>query len=543
MKSLGIDIGSSSIKVVLAAQTSKGVVLESFGEHPYGLHQTHDPSLEVLEILQKIRGSIDPDKTRVVVAVRQEFASVRLKSFPFSDRYKVLKSLPFELEEELPLSAETAIFDVKAAGETTEKNEGERSITEHQFLAVAVPKFRIERLLEVLKSAGIAPDVMSIEGFATFNAFLPQFSKDDTKLNVVLQFGHDHTLMYVHRGRTLCGIRSVLWGAKHIIQALVKKYEIPYIEAMRELKTKGFFLPQRSNASYDQVTFSDIIYQQISDGAKEIKLSLVEVENEFHSIVDNIQVTGGLSNIENIHAALTMVLEKSVNQFSYLSSLTTQFETKSFAESTYATAVGLAFEGLKKPKNPPIQLLRGAFAKDNAYLGNFVTLWGSTLRFSAAVFVLFFAFSIIRDNMTSSLLEKLNDQIAETAKTQAALPAKQANLTGLRNITKDKKRLALSAKSIEKVASMNSPLDLLKKVSDALPPVSRTGKFELTQFRVIDDIVQFSGRVEDKSQVNVFSGILQKLALPNSFKLLSAHLDQNPATFAFEMKLDRGVKR
>src|SRR5689334_23360974 len=99
MKSVGIDIGSTSVKVMEITATNKGLVLSRFIEHSLSTNPTHDPELNIIEFMRHLASEYDLNTTTFSVALRQEQVASRYKNFPFRERQKILKSLPFELEE------------------------------------------------------------------------------------------------------------------------------------------------------------------------------------------------------------------------------------------------------------------------------------------------------------------------------------------------------------------------------------------------------------------------------------------------------------
>ena len=149
MKSLGIDIGSSSIKIVEINSNNKGIQITRFMEHTLSVNTIQsesDSQLEIIEFLRTIASSYDPQNTTFVVGMGQDKVSVRNKIFPFTERLKIIKSLPFELEEELPFSNDTAIYDAKVIhhfGSTAE------------VLACATPKNRIQKVLDLMQDSNI----------------------------------------------------------------------------------------------------------------------------------------------------------------------------------------------------------------------------------------------------------------------------------------------------------------------------------------------------------------------------------------------------
>ncbi|RYZ80155.1 MAG: pilus assembly protein PilM, partial [Proteobacteria bacterium] len=252
MKSVGIDIGSSSIKVVEMLTTNKGFQVTQCFERQLGLNQAHDQEIEIIEFLREVASKYDPLQTRFCFCLRQDQVSIRHKLFPFSDRLKIFKSLAFELEEEIPFSPDNSIFDAKiirTIGPTAE------------VLACAAPKQHIRTLVQRCSDAGIEPSLISTEGTAFATLFErwneppvalpadPALQDADVKIerniHIVLNMGHTRTLVCAFEDKSLIDVRTILWGAKNIADAVSRKYEIPYLEAMKEVQAKAFILTSK----------------------------------------------------------------------------------------------------------------------------------------------------------------------------------------------------------------------------------------------------------------------------------------------------------
>ncbi|MEI7973718.1 MAG: pilus assembly protein PilM, partial [Bdellovibrio sp.] len=133
MKALGIDIGFHSVKCVELSQQKDSFQVTRVFEHLLNLNPAHDSALEVLEFLQGLRSSLDFDKTQIVLALPQRDLSSRRLKFPFTDRLKIAQSLPFELEDEIPLNVEDALFESRIIRQS-------RSQAEVFAMAVLRPK-------------------------------------------------------------------------------------------------------------------------------------------------------------------------------------------------------------------------------------------------------------------------------------------------------------------------------------------------------------------------------------------------------------------
>lgn len=550
MKSVGIDIGSSSIKVVELSIHSKGFHLSNAFEHAIGKNPGFDPQIEIVDYLKNLALSYEPG-TKFVFGMRQDRVSTRHKYFPFSDRIKILKSLPFELEEDLPFNSDSAVFDAKVI-----QYEGAQT----ELLTAAVPKHRLQELLDLLKDTGIEPSIISAEGFALANCFerwqeapptlpataispeAPQLPQRD--IHCVVYIGHQRTQVLAFEHQKLVGVRTILWGSKNVIDGIVKKYELPFIEAQKEFTTKAFILPTKEGASYDQVVFSDTISAQYKELARDIKISLLEFKSEFNGEVKQIQLSGGGAQVLNLNAALTQYLEVPCNKIeSIRPALISGVELHPKTSSVFAVALGLAIEGIKRPRNPALNFLKGEFAQQNQMFQKLWQNWGTTIQVGIAAFFVFVIYSIVRESTTLSIADRANEVMKTQARSVAKLPVRSANESGVRRFIRDQKRKIDSSEKLSGIIGMNSAMDILKRVSDASPSKSAI-KMDVTVFRLIEDTVSVEGTVDSQPQLKLLQTALMNVAQDG--KVLTTRptrssLQPNKVPFSFQFKVQRGL--
>lgn len=102
MKSVGIDIGSYSIKVVEAVSSNKGVQITQFSEHPLGQNPAHDPQIEIVEFIRGLASTYDPASTRFVLAFAKTESVFAIKAFPSVTDKKFLKACPLSWKKTYP---------------------------------------------------------------------------------------------------------------------------------------------------------------------------------------------------------------------------------------------------------------------------------------------------------------------------------------------------------------------------------------------------------------------------------------------------------
>lgn len=552
MRSIGIDIGSSSIKVVEMLTTSKGFQVVQCFERPLSMNPNQDQEIEIIEILRDISAHFDPAQTRFNLCLRQDQVSIRHKFFPFSDRLKIGRSLAYELEEEIPFSSENSIFDAKIL----------RTIgTNAEILACAAPKQHVRNLLQRCADANIDPAVVSVEGMAFANVYerwneapaaLPpemDFGDEERKpertVNLVLNMGHTRTLVCAFDGNSLLGIRTILWGAKNIAEAVARKYEIPFLDALQELQTKSFILTSKQGATFDQVTFSETIAKSVREMVRDMQLSIMEFKSEFNAIITQIGITGGASNIKNLGPYLTQQLEVPVNKVYPMDLIpNVLFEKNSRTDSIYGLALGLAIEGLKKPRNPAVSFLRGDFAKQNNSMRKLWNKWGPTVRMTATALVLFIVYSNLRETFSAQLVDHADETLITQAKNVAKLPAKKANETNIKKYIRENKKRAADLKTLESVASMNSALDILKRINDATPAKSQV-TLDVKRIDVKDGFVAMEGYVSSPLEMTRLQKALTSVSSDGTVRSNKTGLSPLPGktSFSFNFNVDRGIAK
>lgn len=553
MKSVGIDIGSSSIKIVEVLSSSKGFQVTRYTEHPLNIAPGADQDLEIIEYLRDFVTQFDASQTRFVLGLRQDRVAIRNKFFPFNDRIKISKSLPFELEEDIPFSAENAIFDAKII----------RTIgTGAEVLACAAPKHHVKAALERAKDASIDPFVLSSEGIAFANTIerwdeppaallAPALSLDGDEqkpvrhLHLVLNIGHTRTLVCAFEGGSLVAVRSILWGGKNISEAIAQKYEIPFLDAVKELETKGFILTNKQGATFDQITFSDTIAKSVRELARDIQLSMLELKSEFNGQITDIALVGGASQIKNMGAFLTQVLEAPVNKGSSIELVpNVLFDRSPQVGAKCGIALGLAIEGFKKPRNPALNFLRGDFAKENHALKLFWNKWGNTVKVASALLVVLFVYTSLRQTFTLNLSDRTQEALKDQAKVVANLKGRAASESGIKKYIRDNKKRAADLKTLSSVANMNSALDVMKRVSESIPARNAI-QMEVRALDVRDELVVLQGYVNSPNEMRLLQQALTNVSSDGKVNSQNATIQPSPGktSFSFKFNVDRGVQK
>lgn len=557
MRSIGLDIGEYSVKLVELVQNKTLISINQIQEKQLSQNvSVEDKELEVIEFVRAFLASGDYSQARWVLSVKQDQVTTRYKTFPFSDRIKIQKSLSFEMEEDIPFHTDACIFDAKVV-----KTHGQSS----DILATAAPKTRIEKIISLASNFGIEIHAVTVEGLAFANLVedweasppaepeslnLNESEKPKKYIQIILNIGHKKTLFTAYENNRLIFTRSLFWGSDRLIQEIIKKQEISYIEAEHILHTQGAILLNKENASFEQAHLSGLLTKGLKDLVRDVQMTAIELQSEFNAEITALHFTGGASLLPNLGGFLTQHLEIACNPIGLLQNFTGSMSSLSSPEnahkieSSFTTAVAIAIESFKKPRNPATNLLKGEFAKQNDGFKVFWKNWGPVAQVGIAALLVLFVWSSFRENLSTALGEKGDEAIATQAKTVAKLPKKQANENGLRKYIKENKKKITELNLVSHVAQMNSALDILKEVSEAAPQKDQV-KIDIMSFLIKDDIVQILGYASSSNDVATLSRNLKAVSVDGIVNTLPSNLSLVPNRTAFNLsfKTDRGLTK
>jgi len=537
MRSIGVDIGSFSVKIAEIESSSKYARLVRYHEFPLSPDPNRDKRIEIIDIMRQLSQGWE-ESDIVTIAIPQKNISLRRRTFPFRERHKILKSLAFELEDDIPFSQDDAVFEAKVTA-----FKGNQAFV----LALACPKERVQDRISLAQDCGIEPDVLSMEGAALGSLVEnwqnpPQeevsaetLTPDQHKAEAWLSIGHENTLFTVFHNNQLIFTRSIDFGGKQVAEAISGQFHIHYLEALKELQRKAFILLNNEGATPDQIKFSDVIRHALEPLVQEVKLSLIEAKTDLHFEIQQMHLLGGVSQIRNLAPYFTQKVELQVNK---LRELPVQFgvdltsTTKN--DLTASLAIGLAIEGLRRPRNPAVNFLKADFAKQSQTLQNFMEKWSYALQIVGAAFLIFCVYAFLRETFAMELADKTQDVL----RTQAAmvdLKGPRASLKNIKQFIKQKQQEEKNRELVSKVQKISSAMDVLNRVSQSIPS-GRNLKVEVTHFAVNGENVAIEGTAGSSAEVERLKQALSGMSQNGK---VDAYKSATGTHFSFKFLINR----
>lgn len=320
-ETIGLDIGSHSIKLVGLEVTSKGPFLTHVGikEIPHG-GQKDDPALisEIVKALYRECG-LKPGKVRLTVSgTGVHIARITIPSMP---RGELKEAVRWEMKNRLPYPIASAQIDFHILAEFAEKDSKHLDI-----IAVACPTHLIDRILSIAEGAMLKPVHINVSPCALWNALLALGSFEKDEGIALIDLGAEKTGIYLFRDGILEFTREVAPSGADISRAIMEGIDsqedpsLLYEEAERIKKTIGIpskdSLKKNGDPSINLSKIPFLVRPVLEKLIAEMGRSLDYYKNRFQvKHIDRLLLTGGGADLKNVSSCLSEELQLPVERF------------------------------------------------------------------------------------------------------------------------------------------------------------------------------------------------------------------------------------
>ncbi|BDG04297.1 type IV pilus assembly protein PilM [Anaeromyxobacter oryzae] len=226
---VGLDIGSSSVKLVQLKEKRGGYALQAFGAAPLPPEAIVDGALmNSSAIVQAIQEVVAQQKLKakdVAIGVRGHSVIIKKISLPRMTQEELDESIQWEAEQYIP-------FDVKDVNIDTQilTPDGDAA-GQMDVLLVAAKKDMINDYTSVCAEAGLTATVVDVDAFAVQNAYEANYDANVEETVVLINVGAAvSNINIVSRGVTTF-TRDITMGGNAFTEEIQKQLNISYDEA------------------------------------------------------------------------------------------------------------------------------------------------------------------------------------------------------------------------------------------------------------------------------------------------------------------------
>ena len=344
-KVVGIDIGTTSVKVLEFSRSGRSVVVERYGYEPLTPGIIVDHKIKDMEAVgQSIRRAVKKSGSRArraAVCVPSGNVISKLLSIQSGIAGDELESLvEIEADRIVPYALDEVNIDFIEMGESA-KSPGEVDIQ-----VVVCRKSVIEDLVEVLDEAGMEPAAVDVDTFtlSRVHALVNQglVGAGARRTSAVIDFGSNASRFMVFHNNALVYNRDTPFGGRQLIDSIAQKYGMPHDEAMIALRKSD--LPQSFK--------TDVLKPYVKSLVQEVLRSMQFFYSaSTHNNINELLITGGCAQIGNVEKIIEKRIEVPTSILNPFAS--TRMGSKIDKEQirkdipSLAVAAGLALRGLE----------------------------------------------------------------------------------------------------------------------------------------------------------------------------------------------------
>lgn len=346
---LGIDIGTSAIRVVELTKQGSGKKLENYGEiKTVSLQAAPFRTIEKDSLLlsnQETAKAISAILTEAGVQSRAAnfsipdystfFTNIKLPSMTPKE---LAQAVRYEARSYVPLPLSEITLDWQVLGSdisTGQKNNSSK------ILVVAIPNDVIRQYQEIAEQAGLEIKALEAEAFALARAAV----RDEKRVTAIVDVGARSTTCNILENGILKMSHSFNISGNELTEVLSRSLGIDYKEADELKKTMGLIQQEesRENARDIFLPLVDLILAEV----KKIFQNFYQQEGKE---VERIILAGGSSLMPGLREYFFEEFKRETeipNPFSVLSFPPILDETLREMGPSWAIAVGLALRGLE----------------------------------------------------------------------------------------------------------------------------------------------------------------------------------------------------
>jgi len=294
---LGLDISSTSVKLLELSKSGGGYQVESYGVEPLPENAVVEKNISDLEgVGEAIARLVERSKTKVkLAAVAVAGSAVITKTIEMTaalSEDEMESQLQLEADQYIPYPLEEVALDFEVQGLSP------RSDEQVEVLIAACRRENVEMREAALELGGLRAKVVDIEAHCMQRAFdlvRGQFSRDEDdegdKIVAIIDVGATMTTLSVLTGSGAPYTREQLFGGKQLTEEIQRRYSLSVEEAGLAKKQGG--LPDDYETEVLQ-PFKEAVVQQVTRSLQFFYSSSA------YDDVDHIILAGGTSSIDGL---------------------------------------------------------------------------------------------------------------------------------------------------------------------------------------------------------------------------------------------------
>lgn len=227
---VGVDIGSTVVKVVQLGRSGNGAELERAaivpiypeGERPRDTNLQHRSKVDAVK---RALSKANITAKNAVSSVSGESIIVRYLQFPHMPEEDRRSAIQWEAEEYIPFRLEDVNIDSMVLGRSRVDEDKE------DVLLVSAKKDLVNSHLSVIREAGLVPKIVDVDSFAFLNAYEANYGTQEETCTALVNIGAEITGISILHGGLSRFSRDISVGGDTITSAVASHLRCSFAEA------------------------------------------------------------------------------------------------------------------------------------------------------------------------------------------------------------------------------------------------------------------------------------------------------------------------
>ncbi len=304
---LGVDIGSSSIKVVQLRKKGGKAILETYGELALGPYAhveigqaTNLPTDKITEALTDLMKEKEVNVTTRKCGVAIPFSSSLMSviEMPLLSYKQLSSMIPLEARKYIPVPISEVTLDwsiipkeeTKPARDESKDEKEIKKIELTDILLVAIHNETISRYQEIVKKTGLDSAFLEIEIFSTMRSVLDQNTVSPV---MIIDMGAATTKLYIVERGAVRTSHTVNRGSQDITNTISKSLGISVHDA--EIMKRGLDLELNKDPAIKEIINLSLAY--VFSEANQV---ILNYQRKYAKTLSKIILVGGGSSLKGI---------------------------------------------------------------------------------------------------------------------------------------------------------------------------------------------------------------------------------------------------
>ena len=287
---IGLDIGTSAVKLAQLKGTAKGFQLEALGVTPLPPEVIVDGTImDAARVVDAIRTTVREQRIKskdVALSVSGHAVIVKRIGLPEMTEEELQESIRWEAEQYIPFAIDDVNLDFQILGPS-----GPDKPSQMDVLLVAVKKDKINEYVSVVAEAELNPVIVDVDAFAVENMYEINYELEPNRVIALVDVGAAVTNINILKNGVSAFTRDTAIGGNQFTEALQKELGIGYEEA-EALKREG-------KDRWDEV--AEILRPVITDLSTEIVRSFDFFKaTSANEQIDKVVLSGGCAKLHGL---------------------------------------------------------------------------------------------------------------------------------------------------------------------------------------------------------------------------------------------------